>query len=204
MFAITEEVRQRLEEVGGLNEVQIARLADAALDDELTNWPREKFMDLEGFGRTTAFASFQIIQSFKVPEARDIGRRIELPERAPYLGAGGEGYDPRDPSQFYTVPETGEMYRWDGKRTAQYPGGKRRPVIQMPHVVKDGVQIPDPDKVVETIREARRLDADWFHRGYESWVNPTGKPYSAVEPDKRAQVVRAIEATRELGYITAA
>lgn len=204
MFSVTDEVRRRLEEVGGLNDRQIAVLAEASIEDELTNWPRERYLQLEGFGPQGAFVAWQIIQQFKVPDAEKIREKVQLPDFAPYLGPNGEGYDPRDPTQFYTHPDTGEMWRWDGKRSAQYPGGMRRPVVQMPHVERNGVQIPDPAQAAEVIRQARALGADWFHRGYGSWVNPSGKPYSQVDPDKRAEVVRTIESVRENSFVVTA
>lgn len=204
MFAVTDEVRRRLEDVGGLNDRQIAVLVEASIEDELTNWSREKFEGLDGFGRQSAFVAWTVIQQYKVPDAERIRTRADLPETAPYLGPNGEGYDPRDPSQYYTHPETGEMYRWDGKRSAQYPGGMRRPVVMMPHVERNGVLIPDPEQVSDVIRVARSKGADWFHRGYASWVNPSGKPYAMVDPEKRAEVVRTIESVKDFGYISAA
>lgn len=127
--------------------------------------------------------------------------RAEIPDFPPYLtkGAGGTviGYDPHDPTQYWTDPVSGKMFRWDGKRDdAPVTNLLGQPVPRQPwrfgqphevaivqHTIVDGVYVPD----VQQAHNANADEKDWFHRGYNTWIGGGGKAYGDVSPEVRAR-----------------
>lgn len=169
----------------------------------VVNWPESRFVEV--LGAIPAVAAVQVVRAFKT-ELVEEARPTSLPNKPPYLDTDREGvpigYDPRDPSQFWTDPSTKEMWRWDGKRETakdinllglrverqRYPFGQPRRVMAVRHTTVDGVPVPDPDDV----RKAKVQGMDWFHLGLGVWMHGV-KKYRDVSPEKSRQVKAARE-----------
>lgn len=196
----TPKLEQALKEA--LTPAQIATLEAAFRSDDPSNWTRPQFSELDGFGNSSAFAAWTVIQQFKAGEVVDHTRAVSLPDFPPYL-ASWEDYDPTDPTQFWTAP-TGEMFRWTGKWHGEFTGQpiaepkakdiatrgpEVRRVLQVPHHLSDGIMVPDRDAAARAIRDGY----DWFHRGYNTWITRGGKPVREVPRRVRDQVRLAQE-----------
>lgn len=169
----------------------------------VVNWPSSRFAEL--LGAIPAVAAEQVVRRFKTSVVEE-ARTTRLPEKPPYLDVDVNGspigYDPSDPTQFWTDPATGEMWRWDGKRQSKqdvnllgfkverqrFPYGQPRRVMPIKHTTVDGVPVPDPDDV----RKAKLQGADWFHLGLGTWMHGV-KKYRDVSPEKSRQVKAARE-----------
>lgn len=188
----------------GFTEDDVALIEEAEAEDgAVVNWSSSRFTDL--LGAIPGVAAEQVIRRFKTSVVEE-SRSSVLPEKPPYLDTDVNGspigYDPSDPSQFWTDPKTGEMWRWDGKRQSKqemnllgirvqnqrFPYGEPHPVVAVRHTTVDGVRVPDPDDV----RKAKLQKADWFHIGLGTWMNGI-KKYRDVSPEKSRQVKAARE-----------
>lgn len=190
----------------GFETEQIVALESAEGDDLVQNWHQDRFTEV--LGQVAGLAAFHIVRELKVETASTVdtaGR--QLPDAPPYLkrdkSGNPVGYDPTDPTQFWTDPATGELWRWDGKRAHQYAGqkdaagrvipqqqypfGKPNRVMIVKHRTVDGVAVPDPE-------EAAAADLggyDWFHQGYGVWIGNGGKAYRDVPREVRRRVIDA-------------
>lgn len=214
MIAINEPLRDALDDAG-LTAAHIKALAEEAADEDLGNWSRARFGQVSGLSGPAAFAAYTVIHALKANEVVVPETAETIPVTPPYLDRP-EDYDAHDGAQFYTHPETGQMYRWDGKRSPHLPGvvidpsgrvwGFRRPVLRVDQVTVDGVTVPKKDALKAAREEAQKLGLtgfDWFHHGYGCWVSSSGKAYGVVAPEKRDRVVRAAAALVDRGPLAA-
>lgn len=199
MFNFTEDVWNELKATEAISEEAISALALTAQDTDIGNWSRSDFQSVKGIGPAAAFAAHTIVRKFLAAQPIEEEVRVTIPAKPPYLDRP-EDYDPHDSTQFWTA-ETGEMYRWDGKRSPQTPWGKVRPVAVVRHITVAGVVVPD----MKAAREAERAGCDWFHQSYRSWINPSGKPYSQIDRETAERVKRALNQMADRGpFLTAA
>jgi hypothetical protein len=194
----------------GFTEENVAALEAAERQHGMIqNWPGETFGEVLADDIRGRYAAMVVSREKSGAPTDDANQVARLPEKPPYLATDAKGvpkgYDPTDPSQYYTDDGTGEMWRWDGKRARsnegklnddnkpiepqRYPFGQPHRVISVPHQRVDGVAVPDP---TETAR-ANAAGYDWFHHGYGVWVGNGGKPYRDVS----AEVRRRVRAARE-------
>jgi len=171
------------------------------------NWPRSRF--IETLGPKDGLAAFTVVRETKGSTEVMEQAIAALPEKPPYLEVDKNGvvlgYDPSDPSQFYSVPETGELWRWDGKRedgrggrkseitgevipSQKFPFGEPHRVMNVRHHMVAGVNIPN----YQDAHDANSGGYDWFHHGYGCWVGGGGKPYGHVSAERHARVKAAI------------
>lgn len=179
----------------------------------IVNWSQDKFAEIFGSNAAKRIVAHQTVSMFKSGPVIEAGADVEIPDFPPYLarGQGGValGYDPHDPSQYWTSP-FGEMFRWDGKRGTggersevtkeqaprnPYPHGKPKRVTVVRHRAFDGVLIPDEQEA----HDANAAGLDWFHRGYNCWVGDGGKPYGEVAPDVRQRFLAARDRLAQQG-----
>lgn len=177
------------------------------------NWPLGTFEDALG-DRARAFIAHSLVAQAKLGAAPELGAPTTMPDFPPYLQRGTDGkpmgYDPHDGSQYWTDPDTGEHWRWDGKgrgdpakgaparrnslgetvRESDWPFGQPHRVVLVPHDTVNGVPVPR----VQEMHDANSQGADWFHRGYKCWVGLGGKLYSDVTPVQRQRVLAALNA----------
>lgn len=169
----------------------------------VVNWQPSRFAEL--LGAIPAVAAEKVVREFKTAIVEE-PQRVSLPEKPPYLDTDVHGvpigYDPSDPSQFWTDEATGEMWRWDGKRQSKketnllgirvakqrFPYGEPHRVMAVRHTTVDGVPVPDP----EDVKKAKLQSADWFHLGLGVWIHGS-KPYRDVSREKSRQVKAARE-----------
>ena len=146
----------------GFDADDVAQIEEGEAEHGLvTNWSRAIFDEVLGVlkGR----AAYEVVRRVKsgASDARE-QRTGAVPNRAPYLAYNADGaavdYDPRDPSQFYTDPDTGEMYRWDGK-------GERHRTVQVEHRRFGDTLLPVEDAALAAIESG----FDWFHHGFAVW-----------------------------------
>jgi hypothetical protein len=214
-------------------ELETALLATGAFDQDdiemvdvaeqahgpIANWGPDKYADAFGTNKAKQIIAQQAVAKFKAGPVVELAANVVLPDRPPYLGRGtlGEaiGYDPSDPSQYWTDPATGEMWRWDGKgrgeqqervymdhgrselrsTVAQYPHGKPRRVVLVRHTSFDGVRIPDEQEA----HDANAAGYDWFHHGYNCWITDGGKPTGDVSPEVRQRFLDTRERMQRQG-----
>jgi hypothetical protein len=165
--------------------------------------------DFEKLGLSLAEVALAVVTVRRAVESYGVSeeRQSVIPERPPYLADTGNvtkygkplddetrtvkvkadvgDYDAHDQTQFFTVGD--QMFRWDGKRSEQYPDGKRHEITIVEHTVKDGIYVPDPKQVAA----AKAANLEWFHKGYGCWITADGKPYAAVSR-KTLTAVRAV------------
>lgn len=175
----------------GFGEDVILTIADAETDrGSVQNWSRAVFDEVLGplHGR----AAFEVIRRLKVGDAESAEKKAVIPLRAPYLVYGRDGkpedYDPRDPSQFYTDPETGEMYRWDGT-------GRVRRCTVVGHKRFGDTLLPNEEEASAAIEAG----LDWFHRGLNVWIGYGGKQLAEATQEDR-DAVRVAMLARERRY----
>jgi hypothetical protein len=175
----------------------------------IANWPPLTFEDLFTGEIAKAIVARQAVSDAKVGLAPEASRETVLPEFPPYLSKL-EDYNPSDPSQFWTDPATGELWRWDGKgRSPQvqvrglpfgapkqlselpiYKNGEPHRVVQVPHITVNGLRIP----TLQGMQDANAQEYDWFHHGYGVWIGHGGKPYGEVDMQLRQRVLNALNA----------
>jgi len=174
-----------------IGDEEVATLAKAEAErGPLQNWPRSAFSEV--LGNLKGLASFEVVRGVKMGATDDEPKAADLPERAPYLTYDAKGhakdYDPHDGTQFYTDPDTAELYRWDGK-------GKVHRVVQVSHSKFGGVLLPNEDDALAAIDSG----AHWFHAGLGVWIGFGGKQLAEVSRDTRDKVAVAL-AQRERSY----
>lgn len=188
-FVLSDELRAALEATGAFTASQLTSLSEA--EDELPNFSRNRYAELDAFTKSTAYIAYEIITQHIAQQALSQAPTGPMPVKPPYLDKPDE-YDPHNPSQVYTHVD-GKLYRWDGKRGQQdnvsYEWGKLRPVVVVPHTDVGGVMVPDTAPASQAIRDG----VDWFHYGYDCWIGNGGKPLGIVTQDVRDQVRLAQE-----------
>lgn len=191
------------------DDMTLLRIAEGDRGD-MGNWSLGAFQEVFGEDVAKAIVAHTAVTAAKAPVAEDAVQRTVLPEFPPYLDRDqktGEpvGYDPHNPGQFWTDPDTGEMWRWDGKgrdwKQGQknslgqpvprpvWPYGEPHRVVAVKHVTVDGVRVPD----MQEAHDANSTERDWFHMGYNVWIGKGGKPYGDVDPEVRRRVLSAQE-----------
>jgi hypothetical protein len=177
-----------LTDTRAFTEADIATLEKAETKHgAIVNWPEKTFHDVLAENPAAAILARQAVAVAKASAVVEQRGEAVLPTFPPYLSKGKdgkpEGYDPHDPSQYWTDPESGEMYRWDGKgRGKAVPtdrwlnGQPHRVVIVQHRRSRDGVLLPDEQGALD----ANSQGHDWFHHGYGVWVGNGGKLYGDV------------------------
>ena len=191
--SIADTIIDALEATEAFTPEQLLALMD--LSDEIQTI---KAADLEGFSPAEAQLAERTIrdavEGFGVVEQR----RELLPEKPPYLkdlgtveeidfndldrdgnpkvitpGAVGD-YRSDDPTQFVTIGD--QSLRWDGKRTRRFPYGERHEIAFIDHSNIGGVLLPNQEQAAEAMLAGKQ----WFHKGYNCWINVDGKPTGIV------------------------
>jgi len=158
---------------------------EAELEETVANWARHDFD--EAIGPLKGRAAFDVIRQAKasIPGER---KTSAVPNRAPYLtykDGVATDYDPHDPSQFWTDPDTGEMYRWDGK-------GERHRVVKVTHDrATGGALLPNDAAVLDAIASG----SHWFHLGLGVWC--VGIKQLSETTQERRDAVRVALGTRD-------
>lgn len=199
-------------------DVQLLEVGEEA-HGPIVNWGPDKFADVFGANKAQQIVAHQTVALFKSGPVTEASSSALLPDFPPYLkrGQNGEalGYDPHDPSQYYTDVLSGEMYRWDGKGrgeqvervymehgrsemrriVSQHPHGKVKRVTLVKHVLFDGMRIPDE----QAAHDANAAGLDWFHHGYNVWIIDGGKPAGDVSPELRQRFLDTRERLQRQG-----
>ncbi len=188
-FVIDDELKAALKATGAISPAQIETLVE--VEDELPNWPRSRYAELEGISAASAYVAHEIVSRHRGQQALSQAPSGPMPDHPPYLDEPGE-YNPHNPSQVYTHID-GRLFRWDGKRGKQdnetFAWGKLRPVVVVPHTDVGGVMVPDAGPATRAIHDG----VDWFHYGYNCWIGNGGKPLGIIPQDVRDQVRLAQE-----------
>jgi hypothetical protein len=173
----------------GFGDDEILVLGDAeAIHGQIVNWSRAIFD--EALGALKGRAAFEVVRSQKAGEVGE-SKAAKVPARAPYLTYNTRGeatdYDPHDPAQFYTDPDTGEQFRWDGK-------GVMHRVTTVSHKRVGNTLLPDQDEALAAINAGLH----WFHRGLNVWIGEGAKPLADPTPWRCATALPRATATGRL------
>lgn len=163
-------------------------LAEEAGYGLIQNWNLDQYREVLDGDVAKAVLARQAVTSLRVQDT-EILTSTALPDFPPYLTRGlagvPQGYDPRDPTQYWEDPNTGELWRWDGKRKTspedRWPHGEPHRVAVVRHRTVGGVPVPDEQEA----HDANAQELDWFHRGLDTWIGHGGKPYGYVSREKR-------------------
>lgn len=180
--------------------------AEAARGD-VRNWPPSAFGEVLMGSTAQAVLARNLVREAKVGVAEELRSAVLLPDAPPYLDDLAD-YNPADPTQFWTDPDTGEHWRWDGKgrgpqgirskitgETAPtaHPSGEPHRVAIVRHTTVDGVRVPNEQEA----HDANHEELDWFHQGYGVWIGRGGKPYGNVTRETRNRFLVAQTRSRE-------
>jgi len=211
---VNSQTRDALERTGAFtpDDIELLERTEDGPRGTVTNWPVTSFQEvLDDVAK--GIVAHQAMSLVKAGDAPSVTNTVVLPDFPPYLAVGEDGkpvgYNPSDPSQYWTDADTGELWRWDGKgrevagasRTnslgqlipvARWPNGEPHRVTLVKHLTVNGIRIPDLQAEID----ANNAEHDWFHQGYGVWVGKGGKTYGEVPQEVRSRVRLAMDTIR--------
>lgn len=185
-------------------DIKNMELAEEAAFGDPGNWNVDVFKEVLECDPAKAIVARQVISQFRSDQAIERpNEQAIIPNFPPYLQKGtgtGKGavigYNPHDPSQYWVEPNSGKMYRWDGKRIEgpndRWPYGEPRQVVIVKHTPVGDILVPDEQEM----HNANVAEMDWYHHGYKCWIGKGGKAYGNVPREVRDALVVAQQQLR--------
>lgn len=195
-------------EVFSPEDLALLQEAEAARGD-VRNWPLSTFQEVFSRNSAQAVLARNLVRESKAAPLDELRTSAVLPLLPPYLD-DLDSYDPADPTQYWTDPDTGEHWRWDGKGRGKQgirslvtgetpptapPGGEAHRVAIVKHTTVDGIRVPDEQEA----HDANHEESDWFHQGYNVWIGRGGKAYGNVSRETRNRFLQAQARLRDTG-----